>query len=610
MNRFTQKIAAWNRKLNLHVVTYFSTIDVALRSLTILISLLVITTLCYYHGFDLSTNMVKKIDILLNTCAIFYLFKYFLYTFYSVKRKNYFKQHIVSGVLILFLLINIFLIPLLSSELNLFVNESSLFSMNAIYQYYAFFLQLFFLIFSVAELLKSCTFLNNLNISTSGLMLLSFLLLISIGTVLLMMPRMTTSPITFIDALFTSTSASCVTGLTVLNTGTDFTLRGHIVILMLIQFGGLNILAFATFFSSILTRTGSFSLKQNHLMKDMFNTSKTKDSIARMREIIVTTLLIELVGVTALFFYWKGTHTFLSTEETFFQALFHTVSAFNNAGFSLWNDNLANPIIARSYFPQFIIMGLIILGGIGFFVIQDVFSHERRQRRREIKWQKLKPSTYIVLYTTAFIIIIGTLCFFVLEYNFSLYHLPPLEKFAASLFQVVTSRTTGFNTVDMSLISLPALLVIMIIMFIGASPGSTGGGIKTTTAFVIFKSIVATIKGYRRVEFSKKTIPIEIASKSYSIVVMSVLIVVLSVVALAITDRGQSLTDLLFESVSAFSTTGLSLGITANLSDAGKFILILNMFIGRIGTLSIALALSKSAKTMLHKYPSTYIMVG
>jgi Trk-type K+ transport system membrane component len=216
-----------------------------------------------------------------------------------------------------------------------------------------------------------------------------------------------------------------------------------------------------------------------------------------------------------------------------------------------------------------------------------------------------------VLYTTLVIIVCGAVLFFLLERDRTLVNFQGFGKSAlAAVFQITSCRSAGFNTIDISAVSVPTLLIIMLVMFIGASPGSTGGGIKTTTAFVIFKSVAATIRGKNSIEFQKKTIPFEIVDKAYSIVVMSFLIILLSVFALSIVEPDLSFIMLLFESVSAFSICGLSMGCTPELSEAGKIILIANMYIGRIGTLSIAFALARRIKQAHHQYPNTHFMVG
>jgi len=453
-------------------------------------------------------------------------------------------------------------------------------------------------------------FFAKMQITPAGLMLLSFFILIAIGALLLLLPCMTTKGITFVDALFTSTSASCVTGLTVLGTGSDFTFWGQIVILSLMQIGGISILAFSTFFAAFFAAS-RMGIKQQHLLKDFFSTSTITDSISMLREIIIATILVEIVGVISLYLYWNSTGLFTSSSENIFYSVFHAISAFTNAGFCLWDESFMHEAVSNSYFPQIVIMVLIVMGGLGFIFLHDVFSPKQIKERHIHKWRRLTPGTKVVFYTTLVIIVFGAIIFYILEKNNSLTNLSSIGKSAfASVFQIVTSRSAGFNALEVSTFSVPALLLIMVVMFIGASPGSTGGGIKTSTAFVLFKSVAATIRGKNSIEFQKKTIPFEIVDKAYSIVVMSLIIIFISVFAFSIVEPQFTFLESLFECVSAFSICGLSMGCTPELSVAGKLILIINMYIGRIGTLSIAFALARRIKQAKHQYPNTYIMVG
>jgi len=454
-------------------------------------------------------------------------------------------------------------------------------------------------------------FFSKLQLTPAGLMLLSFFILIALGTLLLLLPGMTYKEISLVDALFTSTSASCVTGLTVLGTGSDFTFWGQLVILSLMQIGGISILAFSTFFAAFFAAS-RIGIKQQHLLKDFFSTSTITDSISMLREILLATLLIEVIGVISLSIYWYSTGLFASNSENIFYSVFHAVSAFTNAGFCLWDESFMHEAVSNSYFPQIVIMFLIVTGGMGFIFLHDVFSPKQIKERHIHKWRRLSPSTKIVFYTTLVIIICGSIIFFFLEKKNTLSILGKNfgDSVFASVFQIVTSRSAGFNALEVSTFSVPALLLIMVVMFIGASPGSTGGGIKTSTAFVLFKSVAATIRGKNSIEFQKKTIPFEIVDKAYSIVLMSLLIIFISVFAFSMAEPQLPLLTSLFECVSSFSICGLSMGCTPELSNAGKLILIVNMYIGRIGTLSIAFALARRIKQAKHQYPNTYFMVG
>ena len=573
--------------------------------LSTIIALVTLVALFYYHGYDISEKYEEMILIGLVLNLSFFVLKYLSLWFYAEDRTYYLRKHLAEGFCLIAFASSFFALFWLNKN-----NET--FDYNAFHGYYVIilFLQIYFLAISFMELTQTNNLLSKIIITPPMLMVISFAVLIGIGTLLLMMPRMTADGISFTDALFTSTSASCVTGLTVLNTGSDFTFRGQLVIMLLMQFGGISILAFATFFAAFFADS-RIGIKQQHLIKDFFTASTITDSISMLREIVLATILVEAFGILLLYFYWRSTNLFANSSETLFYSFFHAISAFTNAGFCLWDKNFMDEAIMNSFFPQIVIMFLIVIGGMGFIFLHDVFSPSQIKERLRYKWKKWSPSTKIVLYTTLVIIFGGSIVFYLLERQSALVNFNSFGKSVfASLFQIVNTRSAGFNTLNINALSVPALLFVMVVMFIGASPGSTGGGIKTTTAFVIFKSVAATIRGKKSIEFQKKTIPFEIVDKAYSIVVMSIIIILLSVFSLAIVEPNFSFITLLFESVSAFSICGLSLGCTPELSEYGKNILIVNMYIGRIGTLSIAFALARRIKQARHQYPNTYFMVG
>jgi len=593
----------FNQRLNIHIVERHDMLVKILRILSLIVSLITISAILYYHGFYITLKTKETIKIIVHLSLVFYTLKYLLYLFYSINRKAYIKETYIEFIIIFLLISNWILISMFDISIPLFNYDS-------FEDFYLLFIQFYFLIMVVIELSKASKFLTNFHVSPPTLMLLSFFLLISVGTLLLMLPRMTVDGISFIDALFTSTSASCITGLSVVNTGTDFTLKGQVVILILMQLGGLSILSFATFFTAFIARS-SAGLRYQHLVKDLLSTNKLSDSFQLLRSIFITTFVIETIGIILLYMYWKTTGLFTSDGETFFYALFHSVSAFNNAGFSLWNANLMDAAIVDNYFPQGVIAILVVLGGIGFVTLSDFFSPQQIRERKKYSWKRLLPSTRIILYTTFGIILIGAVVTLILEYDNTLSHQNSfMEKFGTILFQTISGRTAGFNMIDITRFTVPTMILFMIIMFIGASPGSTGGGIKTTTFFVLMKSMFATIQGKKNIEFQKKTIPFELVDKAYSIVLMSLIVIIISAFAISIVEPKIDITDSLFDCISAFSTCGLSSGACAAMGIGGKIILILNMYIGRVGTLTLAFALSKRIKEAKHQYPDIHFMVG
>ena len=576
-------------------------IDRALLILSIPLELAALVSIIVQHGCYLTDAQTVWTSAIVIIAFSFFIFKYLLRAcYYETKFSTYLKNNKLELIIISSFL----LILLFNRQLqHLFSVPDATFPH---YRQLVFHLYYFLIIF--VEMAKVSAFLKKINMSPPLLMMVSFFLLIAFGTLLLLMPKATTHGITFADALFTATSASCVTGLTAVNTALSFTTTGHIILLVLMQLGGMSILSFATFFISFLSHSYT-GLRYQYMVKDMLSTNRVADSFSFLREIIMMTFMIEGVGAVMLYMYWRTTGLFSSDSETIFYAIFHAISAFNNAGFSLWPTGLMDSAIVSSYFPQMIIMILVFAGGIGYVVLRDFFDPRVIAERRKKRWMKLADGTHIALITSFAIIIVGTILFYALEYNNTLAKSTGFEKFFSAFFQIVAGRTAGFNIVDIDAISVPSLL-IFIIIFIGASPGSTGGGIKTTTFFVIIKSLFATILGKSKIEFRKKTIPFQIVDKAYSIVVMTLVFIVSSTILLCVIDPQIPLKNTMFEAASAFTTCGLSTGCIDQFSDAGKIVLTINMYIGRIGTLTFAYALSKRVKETKHEYPETYFMVG
>ncbi len=452
--------------------------------------------------------------------------------------------------------------------------------------------------------------LNRLRrLSPASFLLFSFIAAMIAGTVLLMLPFSTTSGnISFMDALFTSTSAVCVTGLTVLDTGTYFTIFGQTVILILIQLGGLGIMTVSVVLFQFLGKIVSF--RQRMAMQETFAHTPRKDIYRLIKSILVFTILIEGAGALLLFFHWIREFPVL---KALYMAVFHSVSAFCNAGFALFNNSLMN--YTGSYLLNFTICGLIVLGGIGFPVVFEIYTIAFKKRGKRVK---ISVQTKSVLITTFILIVSGTLLFFLMEPDSSLKGLSLMGSILASFFQSITSRTAGFNTVDISLLSDSAALLLVLLMFIGASPGSCGGGIKTTTFFLLFTLVKNRIRGNTTVNVFKKSLGKESISKSVSIFLLSITFVILVFFLLLMSDHfghgevqnANRFTSYLFEVVSAFGTVGLSMGATAGLNGIGKFLLIITMLIGRVGVLTFSYVITSAEAPMGIEYAEENLMVG
>ena len=593
----------YNSKRKLHIATYKDSVRRILQICSAVISLVTIVCIICYHGMYISLEAKNIIRIIIHGSLCFYVVKYFVLLFYSLHRRDYLKKSWFEGVII-FLLIAQFL------SVHIFHLSLDLFEAENFENYYLLFIQFYFLIIVLIEFTKANGFLGKFNLSPPLLMVASFFILIAFGTLLLCMPRMTVNGISFVDALFTATSASCITGLTVVSTGTCFTVKGQVVIMILIQLGGISILSFATFFTTFLSKS-FVGLRYQYMLRDMLDTNQLSESVALLRSIVLTTAIIEFSGVALLYTYWNTTGFFTTNSENLFYSLFYTISAFNNGGFVLMDKSLLDLGVSNSYFPQTIIAVLVFLGGIGFLTIRDFFSARRIRERKKHQWKGLMPQTRIILTTTFAIILICTLIFFLIEKDHALSGQKSFfDKIFTSFFQIITCRTSGFMVLDVNTMALPTMIMITLIIFIGGSPGSTAGGVKTTTLFVLIKSVLATIQGKKNIEYKHRTIHFSLVDRAYSIILMSLAFILISCFLITLVQPDVSLNHAIFETTSAFTTCGLSSGAPADWCNAAKIILVINMYIGRIGTLTLAFALTKHRKESQHTYPNLYLMVG
>lgn len=446
-------------------------------------------------------------------------------------------------------------------------------------------------------------------IRPSAAFIISFLLLIAVGTGLLMLPTMTTLPggLSAIDALFMATSASCVTGLSVVNTATDLTFRGQLVLLVLFQIGGLGILAFATFFTSFLN--ANIGIRQAKMIPDYLDGETLGNARPLLQRIVLLTILIEAGTFLAIMYLW-GNYPFQGWGERIFFSAFHAVSAFCNAGFTLFSESFYEPVIRQMYVLHAITAVAIVLGSLGFAPLNNIFSPRQLRHRLEKPWIDWHLSTKIAVNTALILLIVGTVGFYWLERSNTLAEMNLTESLISSFFQSATARTAGFNTVDISQITVPAMVLLMFLMFIGGSSGSTAGGIKTSTFFLLVASVVSTSRGSSHIEIGNRHISSEVVFKALSIFFYGIAINLIGVFILSISEPHLPIMDITFEQVSAFGTVGLSRGITASLSDVGKIVIIITMFLGRVGTLTFAIALSTRVISQNYKLPEEELMVG
>lgn len=413
-------------------------------------------------------------------------------------------------------------------------------------------------------------------------LMLSFAFVILIGTVLLMLPAASVSGRVTppVDALFTATSATCVTGLIVYDTGSYFSLFGQLVILALIQIGGLGIMTISTAFALIMGQR--LTLKLESVMYSVMGKNTQFDLFQLIKSVVLVTAIIEISGAILLFFVFSGS---MNPAAAMYSSIFHSISAFCNAGFSLFQDSFIslvdNPLL------NFTITLLIILGGLGFAVLIDVYRYVIKVD----KVRKLNLHSKIVLSATFILLLIGFVAIYWAESHGTMQGFTISRRVMSSWFQSVTMRTAGFNTIDFSTIKPATVLVSLVLMFIGASPGSTGGGVKTTTFAVLLLSVTSMLRGRKELSLFNRKISLSNHREATSLITLAALIVFVVIFILLMVE-GKAFDKIIFEAISAFGTVGLSMGITAQLSIVGKLLITMLMYIGRIGPLTMIYALS------------------
>jgi trk system potassium uptake protein len=440
--------------------------------------------------------------------------------------------------------------------------------------------------------------------SPAQILVMGFASIILVGTVLLSLPVCGPNGHApkVVDALFTATSAVCVTGLVVVDTAKDFSFFGQIIILLLIQLGGLGYMTLATLTALFIGK--KITLRDRILMQEGFNQFDLSGLVQFTLYVVKVTLLFELIGALILTWHWMGT---FGLSRAFYLGIFHCVSAFCNAGFSLFSANLAGYVIDPVV--NLVITSLIIIGGIGYVVISDIYMYRRTRR--------LLTHTKFVLSITAGLIFFGTLILFLLEKDnpFTLGNLDIGGKLLASYFQAVTARTSGFNTVDIGSIHEIGLFLLVILMFIGASPGGTGGGIKTTTFGTVMLEIWATLRGKMEVNVFKRKLPAATIRKAFALTFLSAILVTVVTIILLIIEK-QDFIRVLFEVTSAFGTVGLSAGkgmylsLSSLFSTAGKLLIVLTMFAGRVGPLTLGVAVIQESEQLHYKNAKARVLIG
>lgn len=469
--------------------------------------------------------------------------------------------------------------------------------------------------FSVLQLNLKQTRMN-----PAQLFVVSFLLIIFIGAFMLSFPKATNTPgsLRYIDALFTATSAVCVTGLSTVDIGSQFTIFGKTVMIFLMECGGLGIMTLASYFSFFFR--GKASYGNQLVLKDMSYIDKLGDVFATLKRIIIISGIIQFIGMIAIFISIRHQH-FESLFERVFFSIFHAVSAFCNAGFSTLPENLYTFEYRFNYPLHLIIAGLFIMGGLGFPIVFNIYKYVKHLVINKLLPFSMKEakvyvprvinlSTRIILITTIALIIGGTFLVYVLEYNNTLAEHEGFGKIVTAFFTATTPRTAGFATVDNNLFSVSTFLLIILLMWIGASPVSTGGGIKTSTFAIAILNIWSLMKGKSRIEVYRREVDQLSIQRAFAIIFLSLFVIGVAIFALSFFEPNIDLLRLAYEAFSAYSTSGLSAGITSKLTDPSKVTLIMLMFIGRVSMLTILIAISRKEKLTNYRYPTEEILIN
>ena len=580
--------------------------------LTLLVNLSALSVLAIYYGYEHDAETSASLFDVVKFSFGFYVLHYLVRVLYHFHPTTFLKETWAEGVVMAVLLVEgvgdlLWGSPPLGQGLAVL--------MPSIGDFSTFLVQGYLFVAVLMEWMRPGSRLPRVRLHPAVIFILSFVLLIVVGTWLLSMPLMSTveGGMPFVDAFFTATSATCVTGLMSVDTMTYFTSKGHWVLLFLIQLGGLNFIAFGSFLA--LASKFGVAVKQHDVIEDFVNSDSLLGSSGTLGKVVAWCLGLEALGAVALMALWSPEVAFNSLGDRIFSSVFHSVSAFNNAGITLFTDGLAHPWVATNWLVHWVITVLVFLGALGMVAMFDLFDLRKLRERMVQPWKTISFPAKIALYFSVILVVLGTVAFAALEWNGTLAGMSGFGKFTTAVFQSVT-RTSGFNTVDIGAVGMPMLFLLLVLMFIGASSSSTGGGIKTSTLAIVLADVWRTVRGGDHVQIFKRTINAVLRSRAYSVLLFFLVgnlvgVFVLTVTESALVTSGAStFFDLAFEHVSAMGTVGLSTGITPLLSSGGKVVLAVAMFVGRVGTLTVAFAVGGRTSHSHFKYPEGHTMVG
>lgn len=612
----SKAIQRFRETVNLAIYGSKATVLQVLRVLRLFMALASISAFIYFVGFPQSALSSYVILAFVRSCIVFFILSFLVRFFFDFEPARFFRENALEGLLLLAVVVDVSGILVVGKPfLRYFLYKTGIEAVDGLFLLVV---QLFLLAIVMLDLVKAGKHIARLRLKPSTLFVGSYLILIFGGAAVLAMPEMHVpgSVLSFTDAIFTAASAACVTGLTVVDTATFFTLKGKLVLMILIQLGGLNIIIFASFFA-LLSGRSAIGLRQQAIVMDFMSFDSLSNTVRMLRDILLVTLAFEAVGAVLLFLTWGSEVPFRDFWQRLWYSAFHSVSAFNNAGFSLFTANLSQEGVRDSFTFHLVIAALVIMGGLGFPVIQDLLGAASLRERLRKPWKKPRVHTRLVVNASLILTLAGAAVYYLFEIRNpaqyaagGLHEQNEVQKIITAFFHSISARTAGFNTVDVGIFSAPVLLFFCFLMFVGASPISTGGGVKTTTMSILLFSGLASIRNKKHIEIFHYQVSPELARKSFGIVFFSACVVFLGTFLLMIFEPHLPPLNVFFEMVSAHGTVGLSTGITAGLSQPSKWVLIMAMFMGRVGILTLAVSLARPALTSRYALPEANIIVA
>ncbi|WP_319505832.1 potassium transporter TrkG [Bacteroides graminisolvens] len=592
---------------------YIRSFLAATAVITYVASIAFLCALIYQYGFELTPETADKLNTLYKAVWIVFLADMSLHWLleYADTRKKYRKLAWVLSILLYLTLVPvIFHRPEDNGSILMFweILHSKLYHVVVLS------------VLSLLQLSNGLVRLLGKRTNPSLILAVSFFIIILVGTGLLMLPRCTISGISWVDSLFISTSAVCVTGLTSVDLTTTFTTEGFVVILLLIQIGGLGVMTLTSFFA--LFFMGNTSLYNQLVVRDMVNSKSLGSLLSTLLYTLGFTLVIETMGMITIWLSIHGTMDMNLEEELAF-AVFHSISAFCNAGFSTLPGNLGNPLMMNNHNLFYVLISiLVILGGIGFPILVNlkeiIFYRLKRMTQFLLRKNKVSAksvqlynlNTRIVVTMTFLLLAAGTLILLAFEWNHAFVGMSIAEKCTHAFFNAACPRTAGFSSVDFSLFGIQSILIYILLMWIGGGAQSTAGGIKVNAFAVVILNLAAVIRGSQRVEVHGRELAHDSIRRSNATVVMSLIILFVSIFLLSWLEPTLPLLSLTFEAVSALSTVGSSLNLTPLLQESSKLVIVVLMFVGRVGLITMMLGIVKQKKNTKYKYPSDNIIIN